>query len=113
MPTEQLDDREFEKLVSEKQHQELMLAIRRLIIMLENINNNTEIETAVNRLSDTLSSLLQSGVNINTGPLIKAIKEATLPKKEKGENSNDIQQCTFTVNRDGNGYIQSVTAIKF
>lgn len=113
MLNKNLTQEEFDKLVAEKEHEQFMEVMRKLLKAVEGMNDTSDVEMSLNNLNLTLSTLLNSGVKLNSEALIKAIKEANPPKEIKKKNNDDIEQWTFTVNRDSNGFIQSVTAIKF
>jgi len=110
----EITDEEFDKLAAEKQHEEFICIMKKLSNVLEGMNDNTEVEIAVNRLNNHLSSLITSGIKVNMDVLANAIKEmVTIKQATKINNPDNIEQWTFHVQRDKNGYIDTVTATKF
>jgi len=106
-------DEDFDKLVAEKQHEEFVSTMNKLIYALEELNNKKEDQTALKDLSNNLKKLSDSGIKIDMNELLGAIKDLTETKKEViSKPETDIEQWTFQVNRNSSGYIDTVTALK-
>lgn len=75
---------EFDRLVAEKEHQQFMEVMKKLLKAVEGMNDTSDVEMSLNRLDLTLNTLINSGVKMNSDALIKAIKES-FPKPEKKE----------------------------
>lgn len=109
-----IEDAEFYRLASEAQHEEFINVMRDLRKVLEILNDNTEIEIAVNRLNNTILGLIENGVKVNTDALTKAIRDVILAKtKQEKKDTDGIEQWKFTIHRNASGYADSITAIKF
>lgn len=112
MSKRDITDEEFDRLVSERQHEEMMSIMKRLSIVLENINSNDNLEALLDKVNKTLEKVSRYEPKMDISELSKLlIKLKEEPKKPKEE--PDFEQWTFTINRNPDGTIQSVNALKF
>jgi hypothetical protein len=114
------EDEDFEKLLAEKQHRELMGTIRSLMDVLQKLESSDTIVTrSIQKHSDKISDLLEKytppkapDVYINQEPVIKELKNLCYEFKELTDvlkNKKPIE-WEFKVDRGYGNTIEKITA---
>lgn len=113
----EIEDKDFEKLVAEKQHEQFMLAIKKLMVLIDSFDNK-QLQFTLTKIDNNLDKI--NKIDNNTIDVLKKLSESLekLQKSVKFENlekqkEENIDSWTFTVNRDSQGLITSVNALKF
>jgi len=122
------DDQEFERLLEDKRHNELIKTIKLLVTEINNSSKNDGLVSAIKQQTDTVKrvvdevrQILNKEVKVETNQdkvivSIDAMKNSVIKGLDKisEEVSKEIEspkkQWEFIVQRDNNGYIKSVTA---
>lgn len=120
----ELEDEEFEQLIADRRHKELLSAINKLLSAINVKEDSTAVtkelqkqSQAIREFSDTIKNLKQPIVNVNQEPVISAIKnlsiavktELDLIKQSLGKEKEE-KEWEFDIKRDFTGNITKVTA---
>ena len=126
-----IDDEKFEQMLADKQHKQLMVALRELIgtikksenndgKMLQTISdNNSSINTSINVFLDKVKDLSKPqtisvnapSVNINQDEVVKELKLVVEELKNKNL-PNEKEEWEFKIVRGYSGNIDKVIATK-
>jgi 3-methyladenine DNA glycosylase Tag len=120
---EEKEEKKLEELLEEKRHKEVLSAINKLATVISS-NRSIEVVSAIEKNTQSLNQFVlalkeirqEVNVETNQGEVISALHKLADDINKSLEKQNSIlidlarsKEGTFTLNKNSNGYIESVT----